>query len=227
MQYRARATAGPRLSLIPTLIMIVLALVVAGTIFVGFRVLFAPRPRISLGAPFDLVGRNRPLVVDVKDRAGLKSLRATVTQGDKEQVIVDETYDPPRNEAQIKWSPAQDPKIRLKDGPGKLTVPARNVSWGGFLKGRTSTLSKSFTVRLVPPRIEVLPRQHYVNQGGCDMVVYKLTPAEAESGVVVGTAFFKGFPPSRAPAPPAPVSLFPPPHHAASPTTLPLPAPDR
>jgi len=194
MQYRARARAGPRLSLIPTLIMIVLALVVAGAIFVGFRVLFAPRPRISLGAPFDLVGRNRPLVVDVKDRAGLKSLRATVTQGDKEQVIVDETYDPPRNEAQIKWSPAQDPKIRLKDGPGKLTVTARNVSWGGFFKGRTSTLSKSFTVRLVPPRIEVLTRQHYVNQGGCDMVVYKLTPAEAESGVVVGTAFFKGFP---------------------------------
>src|SRR5947209_2142952 len=125
---------GPRLSLIPTLLMIVLALVVAGTIFVGFRVLFALGPPTSLGAPFDLVGRNRPLVVDVKDRAGLKSLRATVTQGDKEQVIVDETYDPPRNEAQIKWSPAQDPKIRLKDGPGKLTVTARNVSWGGFFK---------------------------------------------------------------------------------------------
>src|SRR2546428_8999265 len=40
----------------------------------------------------------------------------------------------------------------------------------------------------------VPPRQHYVNRGGGDMVVYKLTPAEAESGVVVGTAFFKGFP---------------------------------
>jgi murein DD-endopeptidase MepM/ murein hydrolase activator NlpD len=194
MQYRTRARAGPRLSLLPTLIMIVLALVVAGAIFVGFRVLFAPRPRISLGAPFDLVGRNRPLVLDVKDRAGLKSLRATVTQGDKEQAIVDETYDPPRNEVQIKWSPAQDPKIRLTDGPGKLTVTARNVSWGGFFKGRTSTFSKSFTVRLVPPRIEVLTRQHYVNQGGCDMVVYKVTPAEAESGVVVAPAFFKGFP---------------------------------
>ena len=194
MQYRTRAKVGPRLSLLPTLIMIVLALVVAGAIFVGFRVLFAPRPRISLGAPFDLVGRNRPLVVEVKDRTGLKSLRATVTQGDKEQVIVDETYDPPRNEAQIKWSPAQDPKIRLRDGPGKLTVTARNVSWGGFFKGRASTFSKSFTARLVPPRIEVLTRQHYVNQGGCDMVVYRVTPAEAESGVVVGSAFFKGFP---------------------------------
>jgi murein DD-endopeptidase MepM/ murein hydrolase activator NlpD len=208
MQYRTRAKAGPRLSLLPTLIMIVLALVVAGAIFVGFRVLFAPRPRISLGAPFELVGRNRPLVLDVKDRAGLKSLRATVTQGDKEQVIVNETYDPPRNEVQIKWSPAQDPKIRLKDGPGKLTVTARNVSWGGFFKGRTSTFSKSFTARLVPPRIEVLTRQHYVNQGGCDMVVYKVTPAEAESGVVVGPAFFKGFPLPGAADPAVRFALF-------------------
>jgi murein DD-endopeptidase MepM/ murein hydrolase activator NlpD len=193
MQYRSRARVAPRFSLITTLVMIVLALAAAGAIFVGFRVLFAPRPQISLGAPFDLVGRNRPLVVDVKDRAGLKSLRASVTQGDQEQVIVEETYDPPRNEVQIKWSPAQDPKVRLKDGPGTLKVTARNVSWGGFFKGRASTLTKSFTARLVPPRIEVLTRQHYVNQGGCDMVVYKLTPAEAESGVVVGPAFFKGF----------------------------------
>ena len=208
MQYRNRAKVAPRLTLIPTLVMIVLALVAAGAIFVGFRMLFAPRPQISLAAPFDLVGRNRPLVVDVKDRAGLKSLRATVTQGDKEQVIVDEAYDPPRPEAQIKWSPAQDPKVRLKDGPGKLTVTARNVSWGGFFKGRAATFTKSFTARLVPPRIEVLTRQHYVNQGGCDMIVYKVTPAEAESGVVVGPAFFKGFPLPGAADPAVRFALF-------------------
>jgi len=194
MQYRKRAQGAPRLGLIPLLVMIVLALLLAGAIFVGFRMLFAPRPQISLGAPFDLVGRNAPLILDVKDRAGLKSLRATVTQGETEQVIVDEAYDPPRPEVRITWAPARDPKVRLKDGPGKLTVTARNVSWGSFFRGRAATFTKDFTARLVPPRIEVLTRQHYVNQGGCDMVVYKVTPAEAESGVVVGQAFYKGFP---------------------------------
>src|SRR5881409_3668324 len=108
MQYRSRARVAPRFSLIPVLFMIVLALVVAGAIFVGFRMLFAPRPQISLGGPFDLVGRNAPLILDVKDRAGLKSLRATVAQGGSEQVIVEETYDPPRPEVRIKWAPAQD-----------------------------------------------------------------------------------------------------------------------
>jgi murein DD-endopeptidase MepM/ murein hydrolase activator NlpD len=226
MQYRNRAKVAPRFGLIPLLLMIVLALLAAGAIFVGFRMLFAPRPQIALGAPFELVGRNAPLIIDVKDRAGLKSLRATVTQGDKEQVIVDEKYDPPRSEVQVKWAPAQDPKVRLKDGPGKLTVAARNVSWGGFFKGRTSTFTKDFTARLTPPRIEVLTRQHYVNQGGCDMVVYKVTPAEAESGVVVGPAFFKGFPLPGAADPAVRFALFALPYDADPATPIRLRARD-
>jgi murein DD-endopeptidase MepM/ murein hydrolase activator NlpD len=62
------------------------------------------------------------------------------------------------------------------------------------MKGRTATLDKDSTARLVPPRVEVLTGQHYVNQGGCDMVAYKVTPATAESGVQVGERYFRGFP---------------------------------
>jgi murein DD-endopeptidase MepM/ murein hydrolase activator NlpD len=208
MQYRRPARAAPLLGLAPILFMSVLALLAAGAIFVGFRMLFAPRPQISLGGPFDLVGRNAPLILNVKDRAGLKSLRASVAQGGGEQVVVDETYDPPRTDVQVTWAPARDPKVRLKEGPGRLTVTARNVSWGNFFRGRSSTLTKEFTARLVPPRLEVLTRQHYVNQGGCDMVVYKVTPAGVESGVVAGQAFFKGFPLPGASDPAVHFALF-------------------
>ena len=40
----------------------------------------------------------------------------------------------------------------------------------------------------------MLTTQHYVNQGGCDLVVYRVTPAGAESGVQAGESWFKGFP---------------------------------
>jgi murein DD-endopeptidase MepM/ murein hydrolase activator NlpD len=226
MPQRNRAKVAPRVGLIPAFLMIVLALLVAGALFVGSRMLFAPRPQFSLGAPFDLVGRQAPLVLHVKDRAGLKSLRATVVQGDTEQVIVEQVYDPPRPEVEIKWVPAQDPKVRLKDGPGRLKVVARNVSWGGFFKGRAATFTKDFTARLVPPRIEVLTRQHYVNLGGCDMVVYKVTPPEADSGVVVGPAFFKGFPLPGAADPAVRFSLFALPYDADPATPIRLRARD-
>jgi murein DD-endopeptidase MepM/ murein hydrolase activator NlpD len=156
--------------------------------------LFAPRPQISLAAPFDLVGRNAPLVLDIKDDHGLKQVRVAVTQGGQELVVHEETYNPPRPAVQVRWSPAQDKPLRLKEGPARLTATARNSSWGTFFQGRTATLEKDFTARLVPPRLEVLTTQHYVNQAGGDMVVYRVTPAEAESGVVVGETFFKGFP---------------------------------
>src|SRR5262249_29424069 len=164
MQSRSRARVAPRFRLIPAILMIVLALLVVGALFVAFRMAFAPRPRIALESPFDLVGRKAPLMLDVKDAAGLKSLQATGTQEAAPQVTVAESYDPPRREVQVRWAPAQAPKVRLKEGPATLTVTARNGSWGNFFRGRSATLTKNFTARLVPPRIEVLTRQHYVNQ---------------------------------------------------------------
>jgi murein DD-endopeptidase MepM/ murein hydrolase activator NlpD len=179
---------------LPIVLMVVLGLLVAGGLYVLVRMVFAPRPQITLAAPFDVVGRNAPLLLDIKDEHGLKHVRVTVKQGDQELVVHEETFDPPRPAAQVRWSPAQDKKLRLKEGPGHLTAVARNASWGNFFKGKTTTLEKDFTARLVPPRLEVLTTQHYVNQAGCDMVVYRVTPADAESGVVVGTSFFKGSP---------------------------------
>jgi len=186
----------------------VLGLLVAGGLYVLVRMLFAPRPQITLAAPFDVVGRNAPLVLEVKDGHGLKHVRVTVKQGDQEFVVHEETFDPPRAATQVRWSPAQDKKLRLEEGPGRLTAVARNASWGNFFKGKTATLEKDFTARLVPPRLEVLTTQHYVNQAGCDMVVYRVTPTDAESGVVVGNSFFKGSPLPGAPQPGTFFSIF-------------------
>ncbi|HVR70830.1 MAG TPA: M23 family metallopeptidase [Vicinamibacteria bacterium] len=194
MRYGRPSSRAARVSPLPIVIMVVLALAAAGALYVLVRMVFAPRPQIALAAPFDVVGRNAPLALDLKDEHGLKHVRVTVKQGDEEIVVHEETFDPPRSTAQVRWSPAQDKPLRLAEGPGRLIAVARNASWGNFFKGKTTTLEKDFTARLVPPRLEVLTAQHYVNQAGCDMIVYRVTPPEAESGVVVGEYFFKGVP---------------------------------
>lgn len=193
MRYR-RAQQGPRFSVVPMVLLGLVGLSLLGLLFVGGRMLLAPRPRIALAAPFELVGRNAPLVVDVADAHGLKAVRISVRQGEQERVVLERTYDPPRAADQLRWEPAQEKGFRLKEGPGRLKVWARNDSWGNFMRGRTATLEKDFTARLVPPRLEVLTTQHYVNQGGCDMVIYKVTPPGTASGVQVGERFFRGFP---------------------------------
>jgi murein DD-endopeptidase MepM/ murein hydrolase activator NlpD len=175
-------------------IVVIAAALVAGIGYALFRLVFAPRPKIVLAQPFETVGRNAPLVLDIAEgRYGVRGVRVTITQGQDEKVVLDESYDPPKPEVKVKWAPAQEKRFRLTEGPGKLQVQAQGAKFGPF-KGRKATLEQDFTARLVPPRLEVLTTQHYVNQGGGDMIVYKVTPPSASSGVVVGDRFFRGFP---------------------------------
>jgi murein DD-endopeptidase MepM/ murein hydrolase activator NlpD len=48
-------------------------------------------------------------------------------------------------------------------------------------------------VRLEPPRIAVLSTHHYVNHGGAEMVVYRATPPDIDSGVRVGDVEYPGY----------------------------------
>jgi murein DD-endopeptidase MepM/ murein hydrolase activator NlpD len=180
----------------PLVLMMALAAAAAvGLAIVLFGMLFASAPVVALGTPFKLVGRQAPLVVEVKDaRHGIKALRISVEQGGREHVLLDERYAPPKPEVRYRWMPSQDKTFKLAEGPGRLRVKARNASWGGFFRGRTASIDQEFTARLTPPRIQALTTQHYVNQGGCDLVVYRAGESAVESGVVVGSTFFRGYP---------------------------------
>lgn len=81
----------------------------------------------------------------------------------------------------------------LQSGAAKIVVTATRPS---FLRLRqlTSSATKDFQVRLEPPRLAVLSTKHYVNHGGSEMVVYKVTPADVQSGVRVGDLEYAGFP---------------------------------
>jgi murein DD-endopeptidase MepM/ murein hydrolase activator NlpD len=85
----------------------------------------------------------------------------------------------------------------LKAGTAEIAVTAsRPVLFG--LREATSTASRSVEVRLTPPQVAVLSAFHYVNHGGSEMVVYRVTPPDADSGVRVGDREYRGFPASGA-----------------------------
>jgi murein DD-endopeptidase MepM/ murein hydrolase activator NlpD len=49
-------------------------------------------------------------------------------------------------------------------------------------------------VRLDPPRVAVLSTFHYINLGGSEFVVYRVEPADVQSGVRVGDKSYPGYP---------------------------------
>jgi murein DD-endopeptidase MepM/ murein hydrolase activator NlpD/Na+-transporting methylmalonyl-CoA/oxaloacetate decarboxylase gamma subunit len=82
----------------------------------------------------------------------------------------------------------------LKEGRATVHIAALNDSWGRFFRGGRSELSLDLPVRFAPPQVEMMTTQHYINQGGCDMAVFHVSPGTTESGVKVGDDFFPSFP---------------------------------
>jgi murein DD-endopeptidase MepM/ murein hydrolase activator NlpD len=85
----------------------------------------------------------------------------------------------------------------LRAGVARITVTAVRPVLFGYREAATTT-TREIEVRLTPPQIGALSQFHYVNHGGSEMLVYRVTPADAASGVRVGEYEYPGFPASGA-----------------------------
>jgi murein DD-endopeptidase MepM/ murein hydrolase activator NlpD len=225
VSYR-RGARAPRFRFGLTLLVLLALAAISGLVYVSARMVTAPKTVISFLSPFDRVGRQTPLAIDVDDASGLRAVSVVLVQGDKRHPILEQTFDVPQTSVKVRWAPGQAPKIALAEGKGEVVVEARNASWGNWMQGRVLTERRPFEARTQAPRLEVLTGQHYVNQGGCDAVVYKVTPAEVESGVAVGDRFFRGFPVPGSPDPAVRIAVFAYPYDAAPGTAVRLRARD-
>ena len=62
------------------------------------------------------------------------------------------------------------------------------------LRESGSETAVDVTIRLTPPRLTPLSTLHHVTHGGSELVVYRVTPADAGSGVRVGDVEYPGYP---------------------------------
>jgi murein DD-endopeptidase MepM/ murein hydrolase activator NlpD len=85
---------------------------------------------------------------------------------------------------------------QLEAGNARIVVTASRPVLFGYRRV-SSTASREVAVRLAPPIISVVSTLHYINQGGSEMVVYRVS-GDAQSGVRVGEFEYPGFPASGA-----------------------------
>jgi len=161
-----------------------------------------PPPSIAIEKPEKFVGTATPLEVTITspDAAAMKPIRVVFEQNGKQTTLF--SLDEP-GKAQV----AQDGpnKVRITQEIGKSTVPDLQAGAGKILvtAGRSvlrgmrtleSNTSRDVQVRLERPRVSVISSHHYVNHGGTEFIVYRATPDDVESGVVVGDVEYPGFP---------------------------------
>jgi hypothetical protein len=183
------------------LLLIILA-VLGGAWYVAGR---AEGPTIQIRQPERFVGQASTLDVRVETPGGrFSTLDVAVEQGGKSYPVF--TLDQP-SQGTVRQDTADRLFVmrpigkrdipQLQPGPARIVVRAtRPVFYGLRQAGAEAT--RDVQVRLEPPRVSVLSTLHYINHGGAEFVVYRATPPDIESGVLVGSERYPGFPASGA-----------------------------
>ncbi len=201
--------------------LIVLVIAVAAVLIVLlFKLAGSEAPAIRVANPPKGLGQKTEITVDASDaKHNLRSVAVEVVQDGQivhrsNLVISDRPHRwwkfwsaGPVSSTHWKVLVGREVIPQLKEGRAALRITAANDSWGRFFRGGQSETTLDLPVRFAPPQIEVLTNLHYINQGGCDMVMFKVSPGTTESGVEVGSYFFISFP-AKESAPETRLALF-------------------
>jgi len=183
-------------------LVLILLLAAGGTYVVAGRM---AGPAIQINKPEKVVGMSAPLEVDVQaPGAHLEDLRIVLEQNGK-QVPLFTLAD--QKGAQLRQNGPDRLVVsreigkqavpELQSGNASIVVTAsRKVVYG--IRTVESTARHDFRVRLERPRVSIVSTHHYVNLGGAEMVVYRATPEDVTSGVLVGDLEYPGYPASGA-----------------------------
>jgi murein DD-endopeptidase MepM/ murein hydrolase activator NlpD len=148
-------------------------------------------PEIAFDRDFASLGREPALTLTVQDQGtGLKQVVVRLN----DVVLVEESLDGSEKSKTYDIGRLAIEKKALKEGAATIVASASDQSLRNFLGGNTTELRKDFTYDTIPPRLEVLSSQHYINQGGAECVVYRVGEDVKVSGVQAGPNFFPGYP---------------------------------
>jgi len=177
---------------------VILLTATGATLFVAGR---ASGPDLHILTPTRFVGRSAVFEATVSTPDGnLTSLEGFIEQGGNQLPL----YSLSRPlEGQVQQDGADRIRVtrrfdrtshpELVAGDARIILSATRPVLFGFREVST-VAAVDIEVRLDPPRLEVESTFHYVNHGGSELVIYRVSPPDAESGVRVGNQFYPGYP---------------------------------
>jgi murein DD-endopeptidase MepM/ murein hydrolase activator NlpD len=154
-------------------------------------------PTVALKTPVEVVGAKTVLTVTASDQSsGLKEVKVTFSQGDQHRVVAQRAFPPGGGPGETAEIPVTlEPKaLGFQEGKAALAVEVRDRSWRNFFRGRAATLNQAVVIDLVPLNLSFQAVSHLLHAGGTGAICYRLSKEVKESGVVVGTKFFQGYP---------------------------------
>lgn len=174
----------------------ILILIVLGV--AGLATLFVTSGRSAVTmTPVSVVGVSTPVTVQLANPHGIRRVSARIEQNGTAFPLYEESSPATR----LWWNRKMAPRSITFDAgkqkaaglkEGKARVVVETVS--NDLRGAKDTASAEVNVVLAPPRVIADDLQHYINQGGMELVVLTPSGSWTEAGVRVGKYSFRSFP---------------------------------
>ncbi len=162
-----------------------------------------PVPVINIRPATPVIGKRTPITVEISEPSrGLSRVKVEFVQGDQVESLAEKSYNCPSALSFWGTRTAQD-TIDLHVGretinglkPGQATIRVTADRAGTWLRSpRPATEEILLPVRLSPPLLQIISKQTYVAQGGCETVVYRVGESSVRDGVKVGNWWFPGYP---------------------------------
>ncbi len=122
-----------------------------------------------------------PIAIEVDAPHGVKAFSATLEQNGQSQTVYQDKTKTKQRVGAYTFSAGKKQAPFLQEGSAKLIVRASSND----LRGATSELTQNVQVVLRPPTIVADGFQHYINQGGAELVTLDLGGSWTEAGVHV------------------------------------------
>ncbi len=174
---------------------VILAVVVA---VLASLLLLSSGTTLKIDPPVTAIGVATPVQVRIENPHGIRRLTAVIEQDGVRRTVA-ETQEPAHR--WTFWRSHQGPQIRhflagkqqapeLHDGKARLIVEVvSNDLWA-----RTDSTEADVQIVIEPPRVSADGAQHYINQGGSELVAFTPSGYVTDSGVRVGKYEFRSFP---------------------------------
>ena len=183
------------------LLILIAVVVLAAGALATFRV--GGEPAIEVATALPGIGPRTPVTVTVAEPGrGVKRVQLQLVQGERVTTLADESFGarPPwafwgRMEPRVELHQevGSETVADLAEGEATLRVTAERA--GTWLRHPPPAVREvTLPVRLRPPSLGLISRQHYVTQGGSGVVVYRVGEGASESGVAAGDWWFPGSP---------------------------------
>ena len=153
---------------------------------------------LKLDPPVTAIGNVTPVQVRIENAHGVRRITGAIEQDGSRYTVFDVQETPHRV---MFWRRHEAPQVKtfqigkqqapaLHDGKARLII--ETVS--NDLRGRVDSIESDVQIVTQPPRIAADGAQHYINQGGSELVVFTPSGYVTESGVRVGKYAFRSFP---------------------------------